>query len=78
MKDKSRVLIYVAGLILIILIVLAIILGDPMITLFGIIIGVMFILVIISLVLEYFFPKSKISKILGNIPDWIFNNIHFG
>mgnify|MGYP001559654247 CR=1 FL=1 len=66
-----------SGIFLAVLFILAIVLGDPLIIIFGIIIGVCFLFIIIAVILEWLFPKNKLSKKLEKIPDWILDNIKF-
>ena len=63
------------GIFLAALFILMIILGDPFIIIFGIIIGVCFLFIIISAILEWLFPKNKLSKKLEKIPGWILDNL---
>ena len=41
----------------------------------GILFGVLLLLTIITIILEHFFPKSKIAKIPERISEWIQGNI---
>ena len=66
-----------SGIFLAVLFILAIVLGDPLIIIFGIIIGVCFLFIIIAVILEWLFPKNKLIKKLGKIPYWILDNIKF-
>ena len=43
--------------------------------LFGILLAVIILLLLIEIVLQKFFPKSKISKIPSLIVEWIQENI---
>lgn len=44
-------------------------------TIIGSILGITIFLIIVSSIIEKFFPKNKISKLLENAADWIADNI---
>ena len=46
-------------------------------TLMGSVLAIIIILMIIVLIIEKFFPKNKISKILENTVEWIKDNVRF-
>lgn len=64
-------------LIVIVLFVIAIVFGDEVMTIAGIILGVIILLTISESVLKRFLPKSKISKTPQRIIDWIIDNVRF-
>jgi uncharacterized protein YggT (Ycf19 family) len=47
------------------------------IILIGIIIGAFFIILLITMISKWFFPKSKVSKILDRIIDFFRYDLHF-
>ena len=75
-KRKYTFLIFLV-IVLLGLIVISAIMGDEVIILFLILLGIIMFLSIISEVLEKFFPKNRISKFIGNIVEFIRYDLRF-